>query len=121
MPEDNPSRHPSTAPRDSPVRPTCPTLVTTAWMPYVERADCAMGSGPWPLLGTVPIGGGSQPQQQWPRGGTLPSSTISGSHLAPVLCRALALAVGELLDAVVDSNAALARCQVLLGDLYPAQ
>lgn len=62
-----------------------------------------------------------QPQQQWPGGGTPPGSTISGSHLAPVLRRALALAVGELLDAVVDSNAALARSQVLLGDLHPAQ
>lgn len=62
-----------------------------------------------------------QPQQQQPWDRALPGSTVPGSYLSLVLRRALALAVGELLDAVVDGDAALARCQVLLGDLHPAQ
>lgn len=96
-------------PRSRPVRPTCSTPGTMGWMPCVQLTL------PPALLQLTPASAaaalGREPAWQHP----------PGSYLTLVLRRALALAVGELLDAVVDSNAALARCQVLLGDLHPAQ
>lgn len=47
---------------------------------------------------------------------------VFGTHLAPSVCRipTVTLALRQLLDAIIHCNAALARGQVLLRDLYPA-
>lgn len=45
------------------------------------------------------------------------------AHLTPGTIMGLApvSSLGKLLDTVIDSNAALSWCQILLRDLYPAQ
>lgn len=50
------------------------------------------------------------------------STSIVGTHLAPSVCRVptVTLALRQLLDAIIHCNAALARSQVFLRDLYPA-